>query len=198
MTSQQGKGSITLAQKLENFLTPAVRDLGYEIIDLECVKQPGGEPGIVRLFIDHAEPRRSELDRPIGIEDCVAVDRGVSELLETPEFNAIHPGEFTLEVSSPGIDRRLRTTRHFLAHIGKTVRVRTFRALDAEELANSRYHEDNPKQKNFIGTLVSASHEAICLRIDANDVSVPMSMIAKANLNLADEVLRASNGKIRK
>ncbi len=196
VTSQQGKGGISLTNKLDDIFAPKLQALGYEIIDLELVKQPGAGAAIIRVFIDFLE-QKADSDG-IGIDDCVAADRGLNDLFESPEFDAVYPGEFTLEVSSPGIDRRLRTTKHFQEQIGKTVKVRTFRALDAEELANSRYHEDNPKQKNFAGTLVDANTDFIQLQIESEKISIPQAMIAKVNLDLADEILRSSNGKTQK
>ncbi len=196
VASQQGKSSISLVQKLEGVITPTLTPMGYELVDLEIVRQPGGAAAVMRVFIDFLESEAS--DAHLGIEDCVTVDHGLSRLFETSEFEAIYPGEFTLEVSSPGIDRRLRTTKHFTAHIGKSVKVRTFRALGAEELANSRYAEGNPKQKNFTGTLVDANKELIWLLVGSEEVSIPQSMIAKANLDLANDLLRPANGKTGK
>lgn len=198
VTSQQGKGSVSLSSKLEGIIAPELMRMGYELVDLEYLKQASGNPAVIRIFIDFAsldDSTPQEERKSVGIDDCVTVDRGLNELFESPEFEAVYPGEFTLEVSSPGVDRRLRTAKHFTDHIGKSVKVRTFRALDAQELANSRYHEDNPRQKNFAGKLVEANKDFIRLLVGSETISIPQAMIARANLDLADEILRSSNGK---
>ena len=94
---------------LIEWLEPEVENLGYELLDIEWVS---GRGSTLRLFID--------TDAGVGLEDCERVSRAVGALLDVRD--AI-PGEYRLEVSSPGLERPLRTAAHFSAVRGQRVRL---------------------------------------------------------------------------
>ena len=98
-------------QELMQILEPAVAGLGFELADLEV--RVGRGRGLLRLFIDS----------PAGItlENCEAVSRQVSHVLDVEDPL---PGNYHLEVSSPGLDRRLVKPAHFDRFVGSTVQVR--------------------------------------------------------------------------
>ena len=137
--------SSTTLQLIE-LLAPVVQPIGYEVVHLEVIPAQR----LLRVFIDHQEN-----SAPVGIEDCVKVTKALDEPLEQiPQITSIF-GEagYELEVSSPGIDRPLRTERDFEKFKSHEIRVHTFRPLTGEELGNSDYATKNPKQKNFLGTI---------------------------------------------
>jgi ribosome maturation factor RimP len=136
----------SLTEHLIHLISPWVNTLGYEIVHLEVI-QP---QKTLRLYIDHLERTDG-----IGIEDCVKVTKALDEPLEQlPEVDkAFGGGGYELEVSSPGVDRPLRTGRDFEKFKGREIRVHVFRPLTGEELSNPNYQSKNPKQKNFLGTL---------------------------------------------
>lgn len=78
------------------------------------------------------------------------------------------PGAYVLEVSSPGIDRPLRTPAHFQAAVGEQVKVKTSEAVEG--------------RKNFKGALVSATEDAVVIEVDGAEVALPFAAIAKANI----------------
>lgn len=117
------------------------------------------------------------LDKPSGLtlEDCADFSRAIGDLLEE---SVLIPVGYTLEVSSPGLDRELKTQDDFKRFKGKLVKVRTRAALDG--------------QRNFIGRLVDADSETITVEDrTSGTVEIGLSVIAKANLEIdLDEELK--------
>jgi len=92
--------------ELATLLEPTVERLGYELADLEV--RPGGRNGLVRVFIDGPDG--------IGLDDCEKVSLAVSALLDVEDPL---PGNYNLEVSSPGLDRKLTKVEHFQRFTGQ-------------------------------------------------------------------------------
>lgn len=189
---------------LIQLISPWVAPMGYQIIHLEVQTH---RQKILRIFIDYLE---SDPKKTIGIEDCVQVSRALDERLDQiPEIEATFHGHYELEVSSPGVDRPLRTASDFERFTGRDVRIHVYRPLSGEELENSGYQEKNPKQKNFFGTLVGLKESKVVLLVSSNakgsqkpekkgkafktavlktnsvegsEVKIPLPLISKANL----------------
>ena len=106
-----------LRDTLTAMLRPVVEGLGYVLWELECA--PGKGNGYVRLFID--------AEAGITVDDCERVSRAVSDMLDAEDPV---PWQYTLEVSSPGFDRPLRTPEHFAPYVGETVFVELAQPLD--------------------------------------------------------------------
>jgi ribosome maturation factor RimP len=141
--------------ELRKLLDPVIERLGYEVSDLEA--RLGGKDGIVRIFIDHPDG--------IGLEDCEKVSRAVSALLDV---EAPLPGQYNLEVSSPGLDRKLTKVAHFQRFEGETVKVQMrFPILG---------------RKRFRGTLVLSDDENIVVEVDGESHELPMATIDTARL----------------
>jgi ribosome maturation factor RimP len=140
--------SESLTSHLIELINPLVTPLGYEIVYLEV---QNGREKILRLFIDHLERADG-----IGIGDCVKVTKALDEPLDLmPDVDkAFGGGAYELEVSSPGIDRPLRTAKDFEKFKGREIRIHTFRPLSGDEMENPGYQSKNSKQKNFLGTLL--------------------------------------------
>ena len=151
--------SETLTQKLIELITPWVSPLGYEIVYLEV----NHRQKMLRLFIDHLNRTDG-----ISIEDCVKVTHAFDEPLEkmSEVEQAFSGGTYELEVSSPGVDRPLRTERDYEKFKGHEVRLHTFRTLSGEEMGNADYQAKNPKQKNFLGTLQGLREGRVVLALN--------------------------------
>ncbi|UNK51075.1 ribosome maturation factor RimP [Lysobacter sp. S4-A87] len=109
------------AVEIARLLTPTVQSLGVELLGAEYLPAPGS--AVLRLYID--VPAGQETDengqpRSVTIEDCEAVSREVSAQLDVEDPIS---GMYTLEVSSPGIDRPLFTLEHYKRFIGETAKV---------------------------------------------------------------------------
>jgi ribosome maturation factor RimP len=98
------------AEEIRDMLAPTVEALGFELLGVEYA--PSAGHSLVRLYID--------AEKGIGIEDCEAVSREVSALLDVEDPI---PGEYNLEVSSPGIDRPLFGAAQFARHLGEQAKL---------------------------------------------------------------------------
>lgn len=147
--------STPVRDRLIGLTEPLLEQLGYELVDLEYV--PGRAHALVRLYID----------RPagVGIEDCEQVSHEVSTLLDV---NDPVPSGYTLEVSSPGLDRLLRKPAHFARFVGQRVWV---------ELVAPR-----EGRRRYTGTLVATDAAGVELNVDGVAVALPHVEIGRARL----------------
>ena len=104
------------ARQIANLLSPTVQALGLELLGAEYLPAPGS--ATLRLYID--VPAAEPASRMVNIEDCEAVSREVSAQLDVEDPIT---GNYTLEVSSPGIDRPLFTLAQFARHQGESTKV---------------------------------------------------------------------------
>ena len=141
--------------ELAKLLEPTVERLGYELVDLEV--RLGGKGGLVRVFIDKSDG--------IDLDDCETVSRAVSALLDVEDPV---PGNYNLEVSSPGLDRKLTKVEHFQRFAGETVKVQMRLPIEG--------------RRRFRGTLVSSDDENIVVDVDGESHSLPLKMIDTARL----------------
>jgi ribosome maturation factor RimP len=146
-----------LRDTLTALLLPVVTGLGYELWELEY--QPGRGNALLRVYIDTA------VDGGVTVEDCERASRAVSEVLD--EKDPI-PGNYTLEVSSPGIERPLRTARHFAPYVGEVVFVEMVHVVD--------------ERRRFKGRLVAADDATIAVEVDGRRHVLPLTGIRKAHL----------------
>jgi ribosome maturation factor RimP len=179
-----------LRGRLIALIEPLLAGLGYELVELEYVAGRGN--ALLRIYIDRPaaandDQKKSDagdvsvaLDQDgrivegdeqrlresgIGIDDCERVSREVSALLDVEDPI---PSSYTLEVSSPGSDRVLRTRAHFGRFAGSRVHV---------ELKVPR-----EGRKRYTGLLAAVSDEGVELEVDRQRVSVPFDEIEKARL----------------
>jgi ribosome maturation factor RimP len=146
-------------------LEPAVEALGYELVDLEL--NFSGKRGVLRLFIDHADAAaRVASSGPddsgpagdgIRVEDCEAVSRQVSAVLDVEDPIR---RDYDLEVSSPGLDRKLVKPAHFDRFAGKAVEGWLRKMLDG--------------RRRFTGTLVGRSGMTVTIRVGEADLTLPI------------------------
>ena len=144
-----------LRDQLIELLQPVVADLGYELWELEYAARSGG--GLLRLYIDAPDG--------ISVDDCERVSRAVSQKMDEADPIA---AQYTLEVSSPGRDRVLRTQAHFARFTGEPVEVEMMQKLNG--------------RKRFAGRLTNVTEGAITLEMEGGAVSLPLDAIHKARL----------------
>jgi ribosome maturation factor RimP len=145
-----------VVDRVTSLVAPIVTDLGLDLYDIEYTG------GIVRIVVD------TQPGGPAGVslENIALITRLVSR-----EFDHSDPvpGRYTLEVTSPGLERTLRLPRHFVREVGKTIAVRLSSALDG--------------QRRIQGDLVSASEDTIVVRLADNaltEVTIPLSIVERA------------------
>lgn len=144
-----------LRDQLGELLGPVVANLGYELWEIEYAPRAGG--GLLRLYIDSPDG--------ISVDDCEKVSRAVSNVLD--EADPI-PNEYTLEVSSPGLDRVLRTHDHFARFAGSRVKVEMIQQING--------------RKRFQGRLHKVGESEITLEMDSGEVSLPIEDIHRGRL----------------
>ena len=146
--------AISDAEMLER-LEPLVESLGYELIDVEC--RVGGRDGVLRVFID--------AEAGITLDDCEQVSRQVSAWLDVEDPI---PGQYRLEVSSPGLDRVLRTPAHFAEVVGEEIKVELAQPLEG--------------RKRFRGRLEAVDGDRVVVLVDGVSWRLPLPMIERARL----------------
>ena len=135
---------------------PLAETEGLEIVDIEL--RPEGRSGrVLRLYLDK--------DGGPNMDDLGRVSRSLSDLLD--EHDDVVDGAYTLEVSSPGINRPLKRPEHFARFVGKRIRVRT------REMINGR--------RSFLGELLEVSADKIAVNQDGARWEIPFSLIEKSN-----------------
>lgn len=150
-----------ILDRLNGLLAPCVEALGYELADLELKRESRGQ--VLRLFIDQ--------ESGIALDDCELVSGQVSALLDVEDPI---PGHYNLEVSSPGLDRKLAKPEHFDRFAGRRVQIRMRRGHDG--------------RRNFGGTLLE--RRGGCVAVDVNDGTgkVELSMDDIKVARLAPEI----------
>ncbi len=113
-------GQTRIADEARALAQPAVEALGLELVDVEYKKEGSG--WYLRFFIDKPGG--------VGIDDCQAASKAIDPLLDA---GMDVPGHYSLEVSSPGLERPFRTERDFLRNLGAAVSVSLFEAKDGRK-----------------------------------------------------------------
>ena len=138
---------------LTQLLQPIVEDMGFSLWGIELIS-PGRRP-TVRLYI--------EADAGVTVDDCARVSHQVSGVLDVEDpIN----GEYTLEVSSPGVDRLLFQADHYVLYVGELLDVRLRLPIEG--------------RRRFKGTLGSAGGESIVIVVDDRPFNLPLRSIDRA------------------
>lgn len=141
--------------EIEQLLKPTIESMGYQLWGCEYLAQ--GKHSLLRVYIDK--------DDGIGIEDCEQVSRQVSALLDVEDPI---PGNYSLEVSSPGIPRPMFRNWQYQRYVGQGVHIKLFKPV-----AGTR---------KYAGMIVSADDDTLVLDISGTQQEFLFSNIVKANL----------------
>jgi ribosome maturation factor RimP len=142
--------------KVSDIVEPAAEDFGLELVDVVFAAERGRK--VLRIFVD----------KPGGvtIDDLSALSREISTLLDVRD--AV-PGSYSLEVSSPGLDRPLKKEKDFIRFTGKRAQIRTIEPIDG--------------RKNFRAAIIGAEHGVVTIEdADSKRFSIALGNIDKANL----------------
>ena len=164
----QTRTTILLDVTLQRLLAPAITALGYELFAVERLAQ-GRHSSVLRVYIDSPSG--------ITIDDCEQVSYQVSGILDVEDPIR---GSYTLEVSSPGIDRPLFTLEHFLRFVGCKIHVKLTQPLDS--------------RRHFTGTLQRVEGQSVILQTEDTEYHLPYPHIDRARL-VPDDLLL--NPKLR-
>ena len=142
-------------ERLEAIVEPAVSALGFELVGIEYLSQ--GKHSMLRIYIDS--------DDGITVDDCAKVSHQVSGVLDVEDPIR---GEYTLEISSPGLDRPLFKAADYDRFAGQEIKVR---------LAQPR-----EGRRNYSGVLLGVRDGEVVLTMDGQEIGLPLADIEKANL----------------
>ncbi|TXH96788.1 MAG: ribosome maturation factor RimP [Pseudomonas sp.] len=142
-------------EQLQAMLAPVIESLGYQCWGVEFISQ--GRHSLLRVYIDHANG--------ILIDDCEIVSRQVGAVLDVEDPIS---SEYTLEVSSPGMDRPLFTLEQFARHAGELVKIKLRSPFDG--------------RRNFQGLLRGVEEQDVVVLVDDHEFLLPIDLIEKANI----------------
>jgi ribosome maturation factor RimP len=157
--------------KIDALIAPSLAAMGYRVVR---VTMTGGRRATLQIMAERTD------DKAMTVEDCADISRTVSALLDVTDPIA---GAYTLEVSSPGIDRPLVRREDFDRFAGFEAKVELNAPLEG--------------RRRFRGKLLGVEGESVRLLVDAAPVALPLAGIARAKLVLTDELLAASQAQPR-
>lgn len=152
-----------LNQSLESLAEPICRAHGVELVDIRF--NSGRAGGVVRVLIDRFR-EGEEVGSGVSLADCTAVSRDLSAALDA--HDDLVPGNYRLEVGSPGLERPLFKLRDFERFTGKEVALKTYAPIG--------------RRRRFSGQLRRVVDEHIEIDQDGQTVCIPFAEIAQANL----------------
>jgi ribosome maturation factor RimP len=147
-----------ILEKVRRIAGPLAEQEGMELVDVE-MGGPGGRQTL-RLFIDR--------QGGVSLDDCTSISRAVSAALDVEDPIE---GSYDLEVSSPGLDRPLRTPDHFQKYAGERVKVKTYAPIS-----------EGDSRKTFIGRLQGFEDGFVIVDVDGTVFRIPHTQVSKANV----------------
>lgn len=146
-----------IPEEIQGLVEPVVVDHGLELVDLDLLRGRG--PWVVRVIVDTQEG-----DGRVSVERCAALSRELGSLFDAHDTI---PARYTLEVSSPGLDRRLGREKDFAAVCGSEVSLETRAPLEG--------------RRRFRGRLLAFADGEARLAVDGREVVIPFASVAKAH-----------------
>ena len=152
-----------LAERIAKLITPAIEAMGFELVRVQV---SGSQRPTLQIM---AEPNSG---RAMSVDDCADISRAISAVLDVEDPIS---GAYSLEVSSPGIDRPLTRAKDYERFMGHEAKIETNAPIDA--------------RKRFKGPIKSVDANAVELTVDGADIRIPFSAIHKAKLVLTDALI---------
>lgn len=154
-----------IVDRVRELAEPLVIHAGMELVDVEFLREGGR--WLLRLTLDK--------EGGVTLDDCQDISRQVDRLLDVEDV--IEPA-YSLEVSSPGIERPLKKREHFERFTGRNIELKTFAPIG------------EPPRKNYKGLLLGINDgDEVRIEIDGTEYVVPFDKVAKAHLSIDFEAL---------
>ncbi len=138
-------------------VNPVVSDEGMELVEVEYRRESRG--WVLRLYIDKAGG--------VTLDDCTRISQEVGRSLDVEDLISV---PYTLEVSSPGLNRPLRKEEDFIRYRNQNIKVKTLNPIE--------------NRRQFRGKLLGVLENRIEIEIDERIFQIPLSNVAKANLEI--------------
>ena len=147
---------------LQDLIEPVVTKAGYELVRVMSIGQVNQT---LQVMIDNLD------GSDITVDDCAKVSHLISEMLDEKDPIA---DKYSLEVSSPGLDRPLTKLKHFQRYVGYEIKLETENKVD--------------NRKRFKGKIIEVDNDNVILSADEVKYTIPFGLIAKAKLVVTDEL----------
>jgi ribosome maturation factor RimP len=148
--------------RVSAMVAPILLDEGMELVDIEYQRESKG--WVLRLYLDK--------EGGVTLDDCARISQEVGRGLDVEDFIQT---PYTLEVSSPGLNRSLKTEKDFMKYRYRLIKVRTIDPIE--------------HRRQFKGRLVEVSESRIEIEVDGKVFQIPLSNVAKANLEIDRNML---------
>ncbi len=142
-------------KQLQEMLEPVAESMGFELWGIEYISQ--GKDSILRIYIDG--------ENGVSVDDCALMSHHASGILDVEDTVS---GKYSLEVSSPGLDRLLFKLEHYQAYIGQVIKIKLRMPFDG--------------RRNFKGQLKSIEDDDIVIQVDNEEFLLPLDYIDKAQV----------------
>ncbi|MCK9237506.1 MAG: ribosome maturation factor RimP [Thiopseudomonas sp.] len=146
---------MTKLQKLQDLLAPIVEALEFQCWGVEFISQ--GRHSVLRIYIEH--------ENGITVDNCELVSRQLSAVLDVEDPVS---GEYTLEVSSPGMDRPLFTLEQYAAYVGQQVKIKLRAPVE--------------ERRHYQGMIRGIEEDDVVVQVDSYEYLLPFELIEKANI----------------
>ena len=147
----------TVIKQVEAVALPVLEELGLELVEVQYRREQSG--WVLRLIIDRQDG--------VSLDDCAAASREIGQILDIEDFI---DQAYNLEVSSPGLDRPLKSMADFQRFVGRKAKIKTVAPIAGEHV--------------FIGKIQQTDGETIVLDLGRKEVSIPFSEVDKARLEV--------------
>ena len=147
----------TVIKQIEAVALPVLGEMGFELVEVQYRREQNGL--VLRLTIDKQDG--------INLDDCAAVSREISQLLDIED---IVDQAYNLEVSSPGLNRPLKSMGEYERFVGRLAKIKTIEPIDGERV--------------FVGKISKTEGESIVLEVGGKEMTILLSQVAKARLEV--------------
>ncbi len=156
---------MSLARRVEQLIAPAVADLGFRVVQVLLM---GKQRPRLQVMVERTD------DVPVNVDDCATVSRAISAVLDVDDPI---DGAYTLEVSSPGIDRPLTRGEDFDRFAGQVAKLEVATPIDG--------------RRRFQGRLAGRDGDDVRIEVEGTMMNLPLADVVRAKLVLTDELLAA-------
>ncbi len=160
---------MSVTERVEQLIAPTVEGMGFSIVRVQL---SGGDRLQLQVMVERPD------GQAMVVDDCADLSRAISAILDVEDPIA---DAYTLEVSSPGIDRPLVRLRDFERFAGHEARIETNVSVNG--------------RRRFRGRVLGVEGDVVRVAVEGEDIEVPFSAISKAKLVLTEALLGISEGR---
>ncbi len=154
----------TLVKKIEGLLLPTIHAMGYELVQVKMLE--GNKSKLLQIMAERP-------DGSMNVDDCAAISNQVSAILDVED---VIPGEYRLEVSSPGIDRPLVKHADYEKYVGHAAKIELMMPVNG--------------RKRYTGAIKTVIGDTVTIEVDGQPVALEIPDVQHAKLVLTDELIK--------